>query len=379
MKTTITPEAPVLDNKFGKPNGQWLGRLLLPVMASVFWAVSGFMSIAGAETMYGIDATGIYTVDSVTGQTVTQPATKVVTFAAPLPSAATLAVRPSDGVLFYLDSQAANPQLWRWDPSTPATPPVLIGSTGAAVVAVIRLGFDAAGTLYAMNPTPTLGVAPPASIYTLDPTSGAVLTQTPAGGPDGINVPGGGDLCLQPNTGQLYMVTSSGGGNTPSLFTVSPADAITRLGPITLSTGGTPANLPGCAFDSAGRLFVSEQAGGTNLYTVNIGTLVATKLGTTITSVWGDLATAPGQRADLRLTKTASNLTPGNQVTFTVIVSNSGPNRATDVRVKDQLPAGLTLFRQWQARAYITSVLLHQTVLAGYGWLVRLITDPTPP
>ncbi|NNE00173.1 MAG: DUF11 domain-containing protein [Pirellulaceae bacterium] len=48
--------------------------------------------------------------------------------------------------------------------------------------------------------------------------------------------------------------------------------------------------------------------------------------------------------ADLSLTKTVNDPSPnvGQQVTFTVVVSNSGPNAATGVTVRDQLPAGAT-------------------------------------
>jgi uncharacterized repeat protein (TIGR01451 family) len=48
--------------------------------------------------------------------------------------------------------------------------------------------------------------------------------------------------------------------------------------------------------------------------------------------------------ADLSLTKTVNNTRPavGTQVTFTVAVVNNGPDGATGVEVREQLPAGLT-------------------------------------
>src|SRR5213076_2793833 len=50
------------------------------------------------------------------------------------------------------------------------------------------------------------------------------------------------------------------------------------------------------------------------------------------------------QIADLGITKTASPPTPtlGQNVTFTVTVTNNGPDTATGVVVTDLLPAGLT-------------------------------------
>ena len=55
-------------------------------------------------------------------------------------------------------------------------------------------------------------------------------------------------------------------------------------------------------------------------------------------------ATETPQQADLALTKTVSDPTPnvGDQITFTVTLTNSGPDTATGVVVNDLLPAGLT-------------------------------------
>jgi uncharacterized repeat protein (TIGR01451 family) len=48
--------------------------------------------------------------------------------------------------------------------------------------------------------------------------------------------------------------------------------------------------------------------------------------------------------ADLSLTKTASTTTPvtGQTVTFTLVVSNAGPNPATNAEIKNIVPSGLT-------------------------------------
>ena len=273
-----------------------------------------------AETVHGITANGIFSVDSVSGG----PATQLVTFTTPLANGVTLATRPSDGMLFYLDSSGANPNLWRWDPANPSLMPVLVGTPGATTTNVIRLGFDATGNLYASNN------ATPFNLWTLSPITGAILNVVPL---TGSLPPSGGDICLHPSTGVLYMVSGT------NLYTLTTTGVSTLLGGIT----GLPGNMTGCAFDRNGRLFVSPSA---QLYSVNIGTLVATAMpSATGVSAFGDLATNPDSSisADLRVSKTASNLTPGNTVSFTVTVTNDGPSRATDVRVLDLLPAGLTL------------------------------------
>src|SRR5262249_10754501 len=55
-------------------------------------------------------------------------------------------------------------------------------------------------------------------------------------------------------------------------------------------------------------------------------------------------ATETPQQADLALTKSVSNARPnvGDTITFTVTLSNKGPDAATGVAVTDLLPGGLT-------------------------------------
>ena len=55
-------------------------------------------------------------------------------------------------------------------------------------------------------------------------------------------------------------------------------------------------------------------------------------------------ATETPQQADLRLTKAVDNSRPnvGDTITFTVTLTNAGPDDATNVQVRDLLPAGLT-------------------------------------
>lgn len=54
--------------------------------------------------------------------------------------------------------------------------------------------------------------------------------------------------------------------------------------------------------------------------------------------------TLSAQQADLSVSKSASTVTPnvGSTVTFTVGVANAGPDTATNLTVRDQLPTGLT-------------------------------------
>ena len=77
--------------------------------------------------------------------------------------------------------------------------------------------------------------------------------------------------------------------------------------------------------------------GFTNCYTLNPGDV-------NLTVDAGAFFTPPQTDVDLRLTKTASNLNPqdGDQVTYTITVTNYGPATATGVTATDLLPVGLT-------------------------------------
>ena len=304
-------------------------------------ALSFGASQVRAEAFYGVASNGIFKVDSTSGSGSGGTFMTVVTFASPISFAATMAARPSDGMMFYLDSAAANPNLWRWDPNNPTLAPVLVGTTGIGSTLVVRLAFDAGGTLYAMDGGST-------SLYTLNTATGTVITQTPTSG-TGLPTPAGGDICFQPGSGTMYMVAGT------QLYTVTTAAVITPVGGGTGAVTGLPGAMTGCAFDAAGNLVVSPS---TTLYRVNIGGLSATAMGANAGTAWGDIGTAPGRNADLSVTQTADNVNPGSTVTFTVRVRNSGPVNATGVQVTDLLPAGLT---------FVSSTVTHGTYASATG------------
>jgi uncharacterized repeat protein (TIGR01451 family)/fimbrial isopeptide formation D2 family protein len=83
-------------------------------------------------------------------------------------------------------------------------------------------------------------------------------------------------------------------------------------------------------------------------------------------------ATVTPQQADLAIVKTVSNMTPnvGDTITFTVTLSNLGPDTATNVTVADPLPAGLTLVQATPSQG---------TYVPGTGvWTVGTVTTTTP-
>jgi uncharacterized repeat protein (TIGR01451 family) len=77
---------------------------------------------------------------------------------------------------------------------------------------------------------------------------------------------------------------------------------------------------------------------------VNTARVTTTTLELDSTNNTDTETTAVIAQADLSLTKTVSNLTPnvGEQVTFTVTLTNNGPNQTTGIQVTDVLPSGLS-------------------------------------
>ena len=76
--------------------------------------------------------------------------------------------------------------------------------------------------------------------------------------------------------------------------------------------------------------------------------------------------------ADLSLSKTVSNATPnvGDQITFTVTLTNNGPDPANGVGVTDLLPAGLT---------FVSATPSQGTYTPGTGlWNVGTVAPGTP-
>ena len=116
---------------------------------------------------------------------------------------------------------------------------------------------------------------------------------------------------------------------TPSQGTYDPASGIWTVGTVDV---GSPATL-------VIQAIVISPNPRTNTATITSSDQFDPNTANNTASV----VTVP-QQADLALTKTTSDPTPnvGDTVTFTVTLSNNGPDAATDAQVTDLLPAGLS-------------------------------------
>lgn len=304
-----------------------LAILVVFLFGSVTFAQTDIYHIRGNASS---TSDNIWSVDSTSG-------TQTTVFSNyPGGNAATLAQRPSDGMLFYVinTSSDENGPVYRFNPATPGIAPVLLGNigpstSGADVGSGFRMAF-LGNVLYYM---PGGGAGDNNTLYTVNQTTGratavANITGTGSGGDMAFSA--GGTLYIINQNRQLYTASVAGG-------------AATSLGTVTFPGGATPSTL-GLAFDSAGRLLIQTQS-PSNLYRITLPSLSASLFaalagGTTAT---GDLASANVPAPDLSITKTNGGTTVyrGGPVTYTVVVTNNGTYAVTGT-VTDNVPATVT-------------------------------------
>lgn len=245
-------------------------------------------------------------------------------------NAATLAQRPSDGMIFYAINSAggSNGAVYRFNPATPNVAPVLLGNLGGGVSSGFRMAFLGA-TLYYMSGG---GGADNDRLYTVNQTTGAATA-----GPNITGTGNGGDMAFLGAT--LYIVNQS-----RQLYTATTAGgAATLVGALTFPGGITP-NTLGAAFDSSGRLLV-QTINPSNLYRFTLPSLSGTLVGALGggTTATGDLASASVPAPDLSITKTdgVTNTFLGETLTYTIVVTNNGTYSVTGA-ITDNVPAALT-------------------------------------
>ena len=282
-----------------------------------------------AIPIYAYNTAAIFTVSPSTGA-----ATSVYTFGTALSNAAALAERASDGKIFYMDynGTTAVETLYSWNPLTPTTAPVTIGTSSTYLP---RLAFDLAGNLIGMDQAST-------HLYTVSQTTGAE-TQGVAITCSGCTSPnGGGDMAFDPSN-NLYMIVGT------KLYALTESTGVmTQVGNIGGIGGGQ--SIAGMAFDGAGRMIIAAAptTGTSTMYALTppfTAPLSAATIGTATGSSapLGDLGSVLAP--DLVLTKTHTGyfVAQGPNGTYTLSVQNAG-NRATSgsYSLTDTLPTGLT-------------------------------------
>jgi uncharacterized repeat protein (TIGR01451 family) len=307
-------------------------RLLLVVLAILLLG-----GVASAQTniyqMRGSPDYGIYVYNTTTNTETTVYKPYPVNPAGT--NSATLAQRPSDGMLFYvMYTGANNPVMYSFNPATPNIAPVQVGTgLGGTVPSSLRMAFSPAGVLYYLPDSRLL--------YTIDTTTG-IATST--GVTVGAAITSGGDMGFN-SAGTLYVVTSS-----KLLFTVSTATGTaTQVGNAAINFPSAVNATIGLAFDSSGTLLVQSQSPN-NIYSVALPVAnnaapqgVQVHTGDGDTGSTGDMASANVSAPNLSITKTdnATTVYRGGPVSYTIVVTNTGAYTVAG-NVTDVVPASIT-------------------------------------
>ena len=295
----------------------------IALRALTLLALTGLASLASAANyIYQIrgDASGatsanIWRVDPAL------PLESVAVASYPGGNSATLAQCPN-GVLYYAIN-VANGGVYKWNPATPATAPVLLGNLGGSVPSSFRFACSPGGVLYYM---PDSG-----ALYTVNTATGAASST-------GATITGtgsGGDMAFNA-AGTLYVINSS-----RQLLTAPiGGGAATSLGSITGL--GTAASL-GLAFGSVGELYVQRQSPA-SLYRLDLPSLAANFV-TNLTG--GDIATGDLASTIVAVSPTAAkSFTPttivtGGTSTLAIALGNANAFALNAASFIDAYPAGV--------------------------------------
>lgn len=289
------------------------------------WAMPTAHGQAYDNTIYVVNnTTTIYTLNTTNGAT-----TAVGNL---LFSTSGMARDPVTGRIYYASTNnSTNPQgqIAYWNPSTGTN--TLLNVAGAPNADnIIRMAFDSNATLY--------GLGTSGNLYTINTATGAYTTlgRVRVANAGNVTIPGNGDMAFDVD-GTLYAVAdSTASASNTSLYRINVSTlSATEVG--TTVVGQTQAAL---AVGANGKLYSGGRDGG--FYDINRATGAGTLIANTGFPYF-DFASMP-KWADLSITKTLTGgLAVGQNATYTITVSNAGPQSASGpITVSDTLPGGLT-------------------------------------
>ncbi|WP_159586537.1 DUF6923 family protein [Chelativorans xinjiangense] len=229
-----------------------------------------------------------------------------------------IAMNPVDNYIYGLELNTTPPRLAR------------VGSDGGVQVLGPIAGFPNGSVTGEFGPDGTFYSATAGRLYTVD-----VTTRTATSVPLSGAATHGPDLAW--HNGLLYSVTGTG-----LLVTIDPTTGFVD----TIGNTGVTQNVFGGMFGASNGVFGSNNVGGFYRFDV------ATGQGTLISDLQGSgqndgakcATTALSFPADVEIAKDdgSENYTAGEDVVYTIVVSNNGPFGVAGTRVSDPLPDGIT-------------------------------------
>jgi uncharacterized repeat protein (TIGR01451 family) len=234
---------------------------------------------------------------------------------------AAVARHPTTGIIYYTEYELDGSSAGRVATFNPTTATNTIINAAGFSAQMVRLAFNSAGTLYSMDAANRL--------FTVNTANGTfTLLGTVTGLP---SASGGGDMAFPPtSTTTPYLLTN---GN---LYTVN---IVARTSTLVGATG--IANPTGLCFAEDGKLYASNLAADSTIYTINPATAVSTAIGNAGIDI--DDLTATPKFANLSIAKVATGTFAVNRnAVYTLTVTNNGPQSASGpILVSDTLPNGL--------------------------------------
>jgi uncharacterized repeat protein (TIGR01451 family) len=315
--------------------------LLSAVMLVAFASPSGAsVSTLYAATGSGCNLSDLYTFDPGTGAVVTGP-TPITVGGNQVRHVTGIAIHPSTGVMYGLmnynpvtfdcfGSNYGDATLVTINKATGVA--TVVGSVGAVNTQGADLTFDPSGNLYAVSGCADFECDDWVDVYKVNTTTG-VGTKV---GELGDEFDGRNGLAAD-SLGRMYQK------NRDALYRVNQFTGH-RQSRVALSNSNTQNIL---SFGPGDTLYTGTRTGtGFTLQTINKSTGAITNVGTNgvfnVTAVEWETTNPLPDEADLSLTKIVNDATPlvDDEVTFTITVTNSGPDASTGIQVKDLLPSG---------------------------------------
>ena len=224
------------------------------------------------------------------------------------------------------------------------------GSSGEVTLSdVDGLAFDATtGILYGVHRRSGTEL-----LFQIDMQTGRHVQNAFGSGVDYVEVtePSGletlDDIAIDPTDGQMYGIKNNSGGSNDRLIQINKSNGNgTDIGRVTVN--GTGINdIEGLGVSGGNGQLIGVTGTNETIYTIDQSNAQATSISTLSGRDYEGvdcIYSSQSRSVDLGLNKTIDQSTPeeGDTISFTVTVSNNGPDQATTVQVADSLPSGLS-------------------------------------